>query len=178
MRQLLRLNLRPGEHPMSAKILIVDDHDVVRQGLRTFLAARPEWEVCGEASEGEEAVRAVASLTPDVVILDVTMPGMSGLEAASRIVALGTGTRILIFTMHESQRMAIDVREAGGHGLVQKSRASSDLIAAIERLLAGDTFFDGESGSRLEGKESQESAPQVKRAANNGPSLRAALSFS
>jgi DNA-binding NarL/FixJ family response regulator len=162
---------------MSAKILIVDDHDVVRQGLRTFLAARPEWEVCGEASEGEEAVRAVASLRPDVVVLDVTMPGMSGLEAASRIVALGTGARILIFTMHESQRMAIDVREAGAHGLVQKSRASHDLIAAIERVLAGDTFFDGESQDRSEGEKPEASAPPAKRAANPGSSFRAALAF-
>ena len=103
------LGFQAGEYEMSAKILIVDDHVVVRQGLRSLLNARPDWEICGEAAAGEEAIHAVTNLKPDVVILDVTMPGMSGLEAASRIVALGTATRILIFTMHESLRMAVDV---------------------------------------------------------------------
>ena len=133
---------------MSAKILIVDDHYVVRQGVRSILAERPEWEICGEAGTGEEAVDAAATLRPDVVILDITMPGISGLDAASRIVALGTGTRILIFTMHESQRMAADVREAGAHGLVQKSQAARDLILAVERLLTG-VFLDSELGAGI-----------------------------
>ena len=149
---------------VSARILIVDDHEVVRQGLRSFLAARPDWEICGEASAGEQAIRAVGDLKPHVVILDVTMPGMSGLEAASRIVALGTGTRILIFTMHESQRMAIDVREAGAHGLVQKSRASDDLILAVERLLAGDTFFPDDTADPNKPAKSGESARAAKNA--------------
>lgn len=126
---------------MSARILIVDDHDVVRQGVRTFLGTCQDWEICGEAATGDEAIRAVATLKPDVVILDVTMPGMSGLDAASRIAALGTGTRVLIFTMHESKRLAQDVREAGAQGYVQKSQAARDLILAVERLLAGNTFF-------------------------------------
>lgn len=129
---------------MAARILIVDDHDVVRQGVRSFLSTRPDWEICGEAATGEEAVRAVAALQPDVVILDLTMPGMSGLEAASRIAALGTATRVLVFTMHESQRIASDIRQAGAQGYVQKSQAARDLILAIERLLSGDTFFDAQ----------------------------------
>src|SRR5258708_12464873 len=123
---------------MSAKILIVDDHYVVRQGVRSILAERPEWEICGEAATGEEAVDAATTLRPDVVILDVTMPGISGLDAASRIIALGTGARILIFTMHESQRMAADVREAGAHGLLQKSQPARDLILPPHRLLPPD----------------------------------------
>jgi DNA-binding NarL/FixJ family response regulator len=111
---------------MSARILLVDDHDVVRQGLRSLLATRPDWEICGEAAAGEEAVQAVANLKPDVIILDVTMPGgMSGLEAAPRMVALSTSTRIRIFTMHESQRMAVDVREAGAHSFLQKIASRS-----------------------------------------------------
>src|SRR5882757_2518032 len=126
---------------MSVKILIVDDHDVVRHGLRSFLAVRPDWQICGEARTGDEAVQAVADLKPDLVILDITMPGISGLEAASRIRALGTAVRILIFTMHQSPRIAIDVNEAGAHGFVQKSQASRDLILAVERLLSGDNFL-------------------------------------
>jgi DNA-binding NarL/FixJ family response regulator len=165
-----------GEQLMPSRILIVDDHDVVRQGLRSFLAARPDWEICGEASDGEEAVRAVADLKPDVVILDVTMPGMSGLEAAARIIGLGTRTRILIFTMHESQRIAIDVREAGAHGLVQKSRASHDLILAVECLLAGGTFFPDDTHNPDEVANSAKSARAAK-APGPGSTLFSALSF-
>jgi DNA-binding NarL/FixJ family response regulator len=117
---------------MSPKILIVDDHDVVRHGLRSFLAVRPDWVICGEASSGEEAIQAAAALNPDLVILDVTMPGMSGFETASRIRALNTGIRVLIFTMHESPRIAEDVREAGAQGFVQKSQAARDLIIAVD----------------------------------------------
>ena len=162
---------------MSAKILIVDDHDVVRQGLRTLLAARPDWEICGEAAAGEEAVQAVANLKPNVVILDITMPGMSGLEAASRIIALGTGTRILIFTMHESQRMAVDVREAGAHGFVQKSQAARDLILAVERLLAGSTFFGGEPNDPPGIKESDKPDSAAKAAPASGLTFCAVFSF-
>ena len=127
---------------MPAKLLIVDDHEVVRQGVRAILLkSRPEWEICGEATNGQEAIDAVCALHPDVVILDVTMPVMSGLEAASRIAKLGLLCRVLIFTMHESGSLVADVRKVGAHGFVQKSRAAHDLVTAIERLLAGDTFF-------------------------------------
>jgi DNA-binding NarL/FixJ family response regulator len=127
---------------MSARILIVDDHEVIRQGVRSVLMrARPEWEICGEASDGKQAIKAVLRLKPDVVILDVTMPTMSGLQAAPQIARLAKDCRILIFTMHESERMASDVRALGAHGYVQKSQAGRDLIVAIEALLAGGTFF-------------------------------------
>jgi DNA-binding NarL/FixJ family response regulator len=137
---------------MSAKILIVDDHDVVRYGVRSVLAARPDWEICGEAANGPQALDAVANLKPDLVILDITMPGMSGLEAATQIARQAPGTRILIFTMHESPRMESDVREACAHGCVQKSEAARDLILAVERLLSGNTFFRREPDAEPEGK--------------------------
>src|SRR3984893_2790958 len=127
---------------MSAKILIVDDHEIVRQGIRTLLAwSRPQWEICGEAVNGLLAIEAVKKLKPDVAILDVTMPVMSGLEAASRINALRLGCRLLIFTMHQSETLTSTVRNAGAQGYVVKSQAARDLILDIERLLAGDTFF-------------------------------------
>jgi DNA-binding NarL/FixJ family response regulator len=160
---------------MSARILIVDDHDVVRQGLRSFLAVRPDWEICGEAGSGEEAIRSVAALKPDVVILDLTMPGMSGLAAASRIVELGTGTRILIFTMHESKHMAIDIREAGAHGYVQKSQAARDLLLAVERLLSGNTFFDSELDAPSTARQSDPADPD--RDPDSGILLRLAFCF-
>jgi len=136
---------------MSLRILIVDDHEVVRQGVRTILAQRPEWEICGEVANGEEAVQAVSRLRPDLIILDITMPQMSGLEAASRIVALSTDVRILIFTMHESCALIADIRAAGAHGYVQKSQAARDLIFAVDRLLSGGTFFGRELNESSQG---------------------------
>jgi DNA-binding NarL/FixJ family response regulator len=134
---------------MSARILIVDDHEVVRQGVRSMLLrARPEWEICGEATDGKQAIEAVQRQKPDVVILDVTMPTMSGLQAAPQIAKLAPGCRILIFTMHESERITKDVRAAGAHGYVQKSQAGRDLVVAIDALLAGGTFFGGKSANK------------------------------
>jgi DNA-binding NarL/FixJ family response regulator len=127
---------------MTPRILIVDDHEIVREGIRTLLnRSRPEWDVVGEAINGKLAIEAVKDLKPDVVILDVTMPVMSGLEAAPRIIALNTGARILIFTMHQSETFVAEVRSTGAQGYVVKSQASRDLILAIDALLAGGTFF-------------------------------------
>jgi DNA-binding NarL/FixJ family response regulator len=127
---------------VAVRILIVDDHDVVRRGVLAILSkSRPLWEICGEATNGKEAIQAVARLRPDIIVLDITMPVMSGLEAASHIAKLGLHSRVLIFTMHESETLMADVRKAGAHGCVQKSRAARDLIVAIETLLAGGTFF-------------------------------------
>ena len=127
---------------MTVKILIVDDHEIVREGIRTLLAgSRPQWEICGEATNGQLAIEAVKTLKPDVVILDVTMPVMSGLEAAPRINGLRLGCRVLIFTMHQSDTFITEVRNVGAQGYVVKSQAARDLILAIDSLLAGGTFF-------------------------------------
>ena len=133
-----QLNTKP-------KVLIVDDHEIVREGIRRLLTgSRPDWEICGEATNGKQAVDNAKLLNPDVVILDITMPGMSGLEAAPQIVKLGLGCRILIFTMHDSGRLSTEIRDAGAHGYVQKSQAARDLVVAIECLLQGGTFFRDE----------------------------------
>jgi DNA-binding NarL/FixJ family response regulator len=127
---------------MSARILLVDDHEIVREGIRTLITrSRPDWEICGEARDGEEALEAVRTLKPDVVILDITMPKMSGLEAAPRIARLGLGCRVLMFTMHDSDRLSSEVRQAEAQGLVLKSQAARDLVRAVDRLLDGGTFF-------------------------------------
>jgi len=126
---------------MNPKILIVDDHEIVREGIRTLLGrSRPDWAICGEASNGMDALEKVRNLEPDIVILDITMPGMSGLEAAVRINKMGVRSKILIFTMHESERLATEVRDVGGRGYVLKSQAARDLVQAIERILGGGTF--------------------------------------
>jgi DNA-binding NarL/FixJ family response regulator len=130
---------------MAVRILIVDDHEIVREGVRSLIGrSRPEWEVCGEAMNGREAVGAVKTLRPDVVVLDLTMPVMDGLEATPQITALGLGARVLIFTMHESAKLSAEVRHAGAKGCVLKSQAARDLTRAIDHLLRGGTFFDSQ----------------------------------
>lgn len=127
---------------MAARILIADDHEIVIEGIRTLLGrAGRNWEICGEARNGKEAVAMARDLTPDIAVLDVTMPSMSGLEAAAEISKSNLGCRVLIFTMHESDRLAVEVRKAGAHGYVLKSQAARDLVRAIDALLAGETFY-------------------------------------
>jgi DNA-binding NarL/FixJ family response regulator len=131
---------------MAIRILLADDHDVVRQGLRTILRARPEWEICGEAGNGREAIEAAQRLRPDIIVLDITMPIMSGLEATEELQKLDLETRVLIFTMHDSKSLVRALRKAGARGYVLKSHAARDLIVAIEKLLEGQTFFGPDNG--------------------------------
>src|SRR6202158_2925126 len=129
---------------MPVRILVFDDHEVVRQGIRTILAARPDWEICGEAVNGQEAAKLASDLQPDAIIMDITMPVMSGLEAARRLTKTNTSAPILICTMHESRSLADSVQETGARGFVFKSRAARDLIEALECLLNGGTYFGPE----------------------------------
>jgi DNA-binding NarL/FixJ family response regulator len=126
---------------MPVKILIVDDHEIVRQGIRSILQARPHWEICGEAGDGQEAIRLAKELHPDAVILDVTMPVMGGLAAAVQIVQLNFDAKVLIFTMHDSTTLIKLVQQSGAHGLVLKSQAGHNLVKALEAVLSGQTFF-------------------------------------
>ena len=134
---------------MPARILVVDDHEVVRQGIRTILSARPEWEICGEAVNGQEAIKLAETLRPDAIIMDITMPIMSGLEAARQITRNNNNSApILIFTMHESRTLADSVRETGARGFVFKSRAAQDLINALDILLQNGTYFGPNGGEK------------------------------
>ena len=128
---------------MTVRIQIVDDHEVLREGVKSLLARlRPDWEICGEATDGEEAIQLARTLKPDIMILDITMPGMSGLEASSKMREMRLGFPILIFTTHQAGRLAGEVRRAGAQGYVVKSQAASKLVVAIDKLLAGGTFFE------------------------------------
>jgi DNA-binding NarL/FixJ family response regulator len=129
---------------MSIKILVADDHEVVRQGIRMILSSRPEWEVCGEAVNGRQAVSMAKQLKPDAIIMDIAMPEMTGIEATREISKLNLCSKVLIFTMHDSQTLPEYIRAAGARGYVLKSRASHDLVAALEGLLGGGTFFEGD----------------------------------
>ena len=127
---------------MPVSILIVDDHEVVRQGVRSIInSARPQWEICGEATNGQEAINAASQLRPTIILLDITMPVLNGLDAATQISRLKLPGQILIFTMHESGELANDARRVGARGYVTKSDAGRHLVRAIEALLSGRTFF-------------------------------------
>jgi len=127
---------------MAIKILLADDHEIVLEGIRNLVSrSGRDWEICGEARNGAEAMEMIKTLKPNVAVLDITMPVMSGLEAAKQISKLGQNTRILMFTMHESGRLGIEARESGAHGYVLKAQAARDLIRAIDYLLAGSTFY-------------------------------------
>ncbi len=116
------------------RILIVDDHAVVRRGVRGLLEAQPGWEVCGEASNGHEALEKVAELHPDLVVLDVSLPGLNGIEATPQILKASPDTEVLVLTMHHSEELARQVFKAGAKGYVLKSDADHSLVAAIESV--------------------------------------------
>jgi DNA-binding NarL/FixJ family response regulator len=125
-----------------ARILIADDHEIVRQGIRLILQVRPEWEICGEAQDGRQAIQLAKELNPDIIILDVSMPVLGGLVAADDILRMNPKIKILIFTMDESKSLRTLVQTCGASGIVVKSQASRDLVEALDRLLVGNTFFD------------------------------------
>lgn len=123
------------------RILVVDDHPIVRQGLRTLLEAQPGWEVIDEASDGREGVEKVRELDPDVVLLDIGMPNMNGLEASRLIKKTAPRCEILILTQHDSPQMIQEAMVAGARGYVVKSQAPRDLLAAVEAVSQHKPFF-------------------------------------
>jgi DNA-binding NarL/FixJ family response regulator len=117
------------------RIVLADDHEIVRAGLRGVIAQREDWRVCGEAANGVEAVAKVLELKPDIVILDITMPVMSGLEAAIKIRQLAPATKILILSMHDAVLMASALALAAPDGYVSKATASLDLISTLSAVM-------------------------------------------
>ncbi len=118
----------------SLRVLIADDHESVRRGLRSAIWGAG-WQVCGEAANGREAIAKVKELSPDVVILDVSMPVMGGLEAAPEILKSAPRTKVVAFTMHESQQIRNEMARIGVHGLAVKSAPLSNLLNTIKSVI-------------------------------------------
>ena len=124
------------------RVLLVDDHQVVRRGVASVVAdAGPDWEVCGEASTGREAVTAAAKLKPDIVVMDISMPDMTGLEATREILKENPRIEVLILSMLESEQMIHDVLAAGARGYILKRDAGADLMTALEAIRQHRLYF-------------------------------------
>jgi len=125
------------------RILLADDHDIVRRGLKDLLEQHPGWQVCAEASNGREAVDLALQHRPQVAVIDLSMPGLNGLDATRRIRQSLPDTEVLIFTMHESEELIREILVAGARGYLLKSDAVRQLIPAVESLSHGKPFFAG-----------------------------------
>jgi len=123
------------------RILIADDHEVARHGIRALLESHPGWEVCGEAKDGRETVELAGRLRPDLILLDIGMPNLNGLEATRQILATTPEAVILVLTMHDADHVVREVLRAGARGFLLKSDAGRDLVAAVEALQRQRTFF-------------------------------------
>lgn len=125
----------------SVRIVVVDDHAVVRRGVRALLEGQPGWEVIAEATTGREAVEAAKRLQPDVVVMDMSLPELNGLDATRQILKESPRTEVLVLTMHHSEELARDVLQAGARGYVLKSDADESLVAAVDTLRQHKPFL-------------------------------------
>jgi DNA-binding NarL/FixJ family response regulator len=123
------------------RILIADDHDLMRRGLKALVESHPGWHLCDEAHTGHEAVAKAEQSKPDVVILDISMPELNGLEAARRIRKASPNTEILILSIHYSDQLIQEIIEAGVRGYMTKSDSDRDLVIALEKLANHKPFF-------------------------------------
>jgi DNA-binding NarL/FixJ family response regulator len=124
----------------STRVLLADDHSFVRRGLRTILEATTRYEVCGEAADGNQALELAARLTPDILILDISMPPPNGLEVAAQLRVSLPKTRILMITMHDSEEMLRAAAATGASGYLLKSDAEELLMVALQRVEQGQSF--------------------------------------
>lgn len=125
----------------SVRILLADDHAVVRAGLRALLESRPGWKVVAEAADGEQALAAAARHLPDVILLDISMPKLDGIEAARRLRRQKSSARIVMVSINDDVGHAVDSLSAGAKGYIIKDSAADDLFVAIETVRAGGIFL-------------------------------------
>jgi DNA-binding NarL/FixJ family response regulator len=123
------------------RVLIVDDHAVIRRGVQGILSTYPEWDLCGEADNGQDAIRLAGELAPEVVIMDVSMPGMNGLEATRIIHDVLPETKVLLLTLHSSSEFVRSAFRAGARGYVLKSDAENELVRALNVVIGEGTYI-------------------------------------
>ena len=126
---------------MAVRILLVDDHDLLREGLRSMLLAQPELLVVGETGDGREALALCRQLQPDVVVMDVTIPGLNGVEATRQICEESPNLRVVALSMHSDRRSILRMLQAGARGYVLKSGAFRDLVLAVEAVVGGQVYL-------------------------------------
>jgi len=131
------------------RILVADDHEIVRRGLCAILGSHAGWEVCGEAADGREAVEKTKQLRPDVVILDIAMPSLNGLDATRQILRNDSEQHVLILTVTDAEQVIEEVLHAGARGFVLKADAAQDLTMAVEALQQDRTFFNSRAGEMV-----------------------------
>jgi DNA-binding NarL/FixJ family response regulator len=146
------------------RILVADDHDIFRRGLKQLLSSKPGWEVCAEARNGREAVAVAERVKPDVVVMDISMPDLNGLEAMRQIRKSLPKTEFVILTLHISDKLVHEIVREGARAYVLKSDADQDLLAAVEALSSQRTFFTPKAGeivlNRFQGKNTETSDDQ------------------
>jgi DNA-binding NarL/FixJ family response regulator len=126
-----------GENRWKKRVLIADDHDVLRRGIRTMLESDPGLEVCGEAVDGKDALEKTLTQTPDLVILDINMPIMNGLDVLRQIVHYRPQTKVLAFSVHDSKQIVEEILAAGAHSYLSKATAGQNLVHEVQLLLNG-----------------------------------------
>ncbi len=131
------------------RILLADDHAMFRAGVKALLEAEEGMEVVGEAGSGEEAVETALELRPDLVLMDLAMPGMNGLEATRRLTALEVGAQVLVLTVHAEEEYLVPVVEAGGSGYLTKASADRDLIDAVRTVARGEIYLPSQAATLL-----------------------------
>lgn len=138
---------------MSYRILIADDHEIVRQGLRTLIESHPGWEVCAEAADGREAVRKAEQLQPDLLALDIGMPNLNGLDAARQILQKDPKAKVLFLTIYDTDQAARDAIQIGAKGLILKSDAAHELVVAVEAIQRNGTHFPSKGSQAVLGSD-------------------------
>jgi DNA-binding NarL/FixJ family response regulator len=128
------------------RILVADDHEIVRRGICEMLRAHSGWQVCGEAADGRSAVEQVMQLKPDIVILDIGMPNLNGLDAARKILHYNPRQRVLILTVTDTEQVVLEVLHAGAKAYLSKSDAAKDLVRAVESLEHNRSYFNSRAG--------------------------------
>jgi DNA-binding NarL/FixJ family response regulator len=123
------------------KVLIVDDHAFIRRGVQAILQSVPEWEMCGEADNGKDAIRLAGELHPEVIVMDVSMPGLNGIEATRSICRNNPGAKVVLLTLHESDELLRNGFQAGARGYLMKSDAEEELVRALRVVMGSGSYI-------------------------------------